>query len=137
MVSALLPSLHRTWSIVQGERSPLWLGVYAGTGGQTVEDSGAIDNAVWSLRHSAIDFVDWTISNSNRWDITQSPFFRRDSTDPLMRQILPPQERAMTKWNSDPFVIPSGGSGYAEEAPYVWQLPYHLMLYNGLILNAE
>jgi len=102
-----------------------------------VEDSGAIDNAVWSLRHSAIDFVDWTISNSNRWDITQSPFFRRDSTDPLMRQILPPQERAMTKWNSDPFVIPSGGSGYAEEAPYVWQLPYHLMLYNGLILNAE
>ena len=136
MVNALLPSLHRTWSIVQGEYSPLWLGVYAGTGRQTV-DSSAIDSAVWSLRHSAIDFIDWTISNTDRWDITTSPFFRRDSTDPLMRQIIPPQERSASKWNSDPFVFSSGSGGYSEEAPYIWQLPYHLMLYNGLISKDE
>ena len=132
MITALEPSLHRTWSIVQGELSPLWLGVYAGTGKQAVNQQ-EIDSATWTLRHSVLDFIVWPNTNSKRWDVTLSPFFTRDTTSPLFRQILPPQARVTEKWNSDPFSSTASGNGLSEEAPYIWQLPYHLMLYNGLI----
>jgi hypothetical protein len=132
MVDSLLPALHRTWTIVQGELSPLWLGVYAGTGGQAVDEK-AISDAAWTLRHWAMDLINWPINNSNRWDVTLSPFTSRDDTDPLIRQILPPQERASRKWNSDPFELGASGNGLSEDAPYIFQLPYYLMRYNGLI----
>mmetsp|Transcript_20834 Transcript_20834/g.29957 ORF Transcript_20834/g.29957 Transcript_20834/m.29957 type:complete len:806 (-) Transcript_20834:191-2608(-) len=134
MVNALVPSIDRMWHIVQGERSPLWLGIYAGTCQRPVSEKD-ISDAVWTLRRWAIDMIVWPIKNSNRWDITESPFFPRDSsTNHLMRQIIPPAERVTTKWNADPFIF-DAGSGYSEEAPYVWRLPYYLMLYNNLITD--
>jgi hypothetical protein len=135
MVNALLPALHRTWTIVQGEMSPLWLGIYAGLGGQRVSTE-AVSDATWTLRHTAVDLIQWPINNNNRWDVTLSPFYARDSTNPLWRQVLPPQERAVEKQNSDPFETTASGSGYGEEAPYVFQLPYYLMRYYGLITSA-
>lgn len=135
MVNALLPSLKRTWMIVQGERSPLWLGIYAGTGGQPVCPS-QVAQATWTLRRWVIDLISWPIDNSERWDITASPFYKRDSEDPLMRQIIPPQERQTGHWNNDPFIMSAGG-GTTELEPGIWQLPYYIMLYNGLILNGE
>jgi hypothetical protein len=53
MVTAMLPSLHRTWTIVQGEYSPLWLGIYAGTARQAVS-SDDVARALWSLRRYPI-----------------------------------------------------------------------------------
>jgi hypothetical protein len=84
----------------------------------------------------AIAQIDWPIHNEDRWDITLSPFYARDSTNFLMRQIRPMSERASAKWNTDPFVV-SAGSGYKEEMPSVWRLPYYLMLYNNLITKSE
>jgi len=135
MVDAVLPSLRRSWSIVQGEKSPLWLGIYAGTGGQVVSRS-AVSDATWTLRRWAIDLIEWDIDNSNRWDVTESPFYARDSTNPLMRQIVPPMERQASHWNSDPFVM-AGGSGMGEMEPSIWRLPYYLMRYNGLIVESH
>jgi hypothetical protein len=133
MVDALLPSLHRSWTIVQGELSPLWLGIYAGTGGQHVSEK-AVSDATWTLRRWSIDLITWPINNQNRWDVTLSPFSVRDSADSLLlRQILPQSERVTEKWNGDPFRLDASGSGMSEEAPYIFQLPYYLMLYNGLI----
>ena len=150
MVEALVPSIDRMWTIVKGELSPLWVGIYAGTAKRPVGDKD-ISDAVWTLRHWAIDMVmclfscsfsdvtntlseqvNWPIHNDNRWDITESPYYARDSTEHLMRQIRPPQERVTAKWNSDPFVM-SSGNGMKEEYPGVWRLPYYLMLYNNLI----
>jgi len=135
MIEPLVPGLERMWSIVQGEKSPLWLGIYAGTAGQPVCPASHSD-AVWSLRRWPIDLITWPVDNSDRWDITKSPFVPRDSGSDATaewRQILPMAERAMKKWNSDPFEGGSAGSGMSEQAPYVWRLPYYIMLYNGLI----
>ena len=135
MVDALVPALQRFWSIVKGEKSPLWLGIYGGTCGQPVT-SREVSDSVWTLRHWAIDFIQWPYDNSERWDVTESPFTARDHDDEhLMRQIRPPSERASHKWNSDPFVW-SGDSGMAEEMPSIWALPYWLMRYNRLIVEA-
>lgn len=133
MVNVLLPSMHRTFALINGELSPLWLGIYAGTGNQEVPLE-AISSAVWTLRHWAIDLIEWPISNDERWDITESPFFARDSTNPLMRQIRPPSERSSRKWNSDPFVLNDQGDGMGEEYPANWRYPYYLMTYNKLIV---
>ncbi|CAM9560031.1 unnamed protein product [Ectocarpus fasciculatus] len=132
MVNALLPSMERTYALINGEMSPLWLGIYAGTGGQQVSDA-AISSAVWTLRHWAVDLIEWPISNDERWDITESPFFVRDSTVPLMRQIRPPSERASRKWNTDPFTLGDQDSGMSEEYPANWRFPYYLMRFNKLI----
>jgi len=132
MVDALVPAIQRFWSIVKGEKSPMWLGIYGGTCGQPVT-SEEVSDSVWTLRRWAIDFIRWEIDNTNRWDVTDSPFHARDHEDqPLMRQIRPPSERASHKWNSDPFVW-TDDNGMSEEMPSIWAYPYWLMRYNGLI----
>lgn len=56
MAEALIPSIERMWTIVGGELSPLWLGVYAGTANRPVTTK-EISDATWTLRHWAIDMV--------------------------------------------------------------------------------
>lgn len=138
MVEIARPSVDRTYNIVSGERSPLWLGMFAGVFHRPASEED-INAAVWSLRHWGLDMIDWPVDNSigsSRWDINKSPYYPRDSPEEdqyhLMREILPPQERATQKWNSDPYVQSYGGGG-VEEAPYIWRLPYHVMLYFKLL----
>ena len=139
MVTALIPGIDRLWAIIQGEMNPLWMGIYGGTAKRPVSKK-AVSSAVWSLRHWVIDLMDWPVDNSMRWDITDSPFYPRDSdpetTPPEMRQTLSPQEIMTMKGNRDPFKQGVNGNGQEEEAPWVWRLPYFLMLYNDLITNA-
>lgn len=135
MVEVLKPSIERLWCIVQGEKNPLWLGIYAGAAGMKVLEED-ISDAAWTLRRWSIDMIAWPVDNSLRWDVTLSPFYGRDSTDPLMRQILPPSERSTQKWNSDPFKY-GGGSGYSEEYPGIFNMPYFIMRYYGLITDSS
>lgn len=131
MVSPFVPSFERTWLIIGAEYSPLWTGVYAGVAGLKASDA-ALQHSVWTLRRWALDLIDWPIVNTDRWDIAMEPFYSRDSTKPIMRQIRPPAERASSHWNNDPYSL-SAGSGYGEFEPAVWRMPYYIMLYYKLI----
>lgn len=131
MVALLEPSIERYWTIVQGEKSPLWLGIYAGTAGYSVDES-MVNDATWWLRHSAIDFITWPFKNSDRWDITEDRFFGRDSNTKQMMEIRPAQETRTGHWNGNPFTM-DDGSGTSEYEPAIWRLPYYLMRYNKLI----
>lgn len=131
MVKPLLPSIDRYWLLVKGERSPLWFGIYAGIAERPVTKTD-LYGAVWSLRHWAIDLITWPINNLYRWDVNVQPFFGRDNTNQLMKEIRPPQERVTGHWNGDPFAL-EGGSGTSEQEPAIWELPYYLMRFYGLI----
>ena len=131
MVSPFLPSFERTWLIIGAEYSPLWTGIYAGVAAQKVS-SAALKHSVWTLRRWAIDLIDWPVDNDGRWDITKEPFYSRDSTRPIMRQIRPAAERTSSHWNSDPYSM-MAGSGYSEYEPAVWRMPYYIMLHYKLI----
>ncbi len=141
--------LERAWLLARDERSPLWLGIYAGTAGfvagaakrgqatRAAAPSGAsaadVAAAAWSLRRWAVDLVNWPVNATGRLDTVVQPFVVRGSTSaPLMRDIRPPAERTTSQWNNDPFAI-ADGSGYSEYQPSVWTLPYWLMKFNGLI----
>ena len=148
MVLPFLPSVDRWYSIVRREKSPMWAGLMAvvesirpvrppdatpDIGQMTEKD---IEQAVSSLQRWSVDMIAWDFNNnpSLRWDVDASPYFARDSTNPIMRDILPPQERVQTHWNADPYAIgPGGGGGSTEFAPSEYELPYYLLLFFGAI----
>ena len=135
MVAPVLPSLHKTWILLSGELSPLWLGIYAGTAQQTdgVDDKTKA-SAVATLQRWALDLISWSIQGSQRIDLdVNGHFTARYSDIPLMRHIRPPSERGASEWNSDPFMTDPGGDGKGEYEPGTWLLPYYIMKFNGLI----
>lgn len=135
MVAPVLPSLHKTWILLSGELSPLWLGIYAGTAQQTngVDDKTKA-GAVATLQRWALDLISWAIQGSQRIDLdVNGHFTARYSDNPIMRHIRPPSERIASEWNSDPFMTSPGGEGKGEYEPGTWLLPYYIMKFNGLI----
>lgn len=92
MVKIAIPSLQRAWLLIGAEYSPLWTGIYAGVANQPASTS-AISRSLWSLRHWALDLIDWKVDHSLRWDVTVTPFFVRDSEKSIIRQIRPPSKR--------------------------------------------
>ena len=131
MVQAVNPSLERMWTLVESERSPLWLAMYGGACGRP-ESPQQVQTAAWSLRHWALDLIDWPVDNTVRYDTTPSPYYPRDAdpetSEHTIREIIPPSERATRKPNSDPYE-PKNGSGNGEEAPWVFALPYYMLKY--------
>jgi len=144
MTDLAIPGLHRVWLLIKDELNPTWLSIIAGTAGLietgdiTEED---LDAARWSLRHSAIDGINWQISGSQRTDlhVTTHPdlFYVRlsDPRIPYMRNIRPPSEQFSSERNLDPFTIDTGGSGggMGEVEPGLWQMPYYMMKANGFV----
>lgn len=162
MVKPLLPSVNRYYSIVARENSPMWLSVIAIA--SHIENDinnkillispdiinnaniikqldisiSDVNNAIESLRRWSIDLIQWETPQNERWDVVKNPFFARDSETVEMRNILPPQERLQTHWNSDPYPIIIGntptGYGGAEYAPAEWSLPYWSLVFYGVII---
>ena len=130
--------IQRTWLLLKGELNPIWLGIYAGTANQKAslleEDVVA---TVFSLRHWAIDGISWAIAGGQRIDLDipadRATFHERGGTGAVMRYIRPPTERAAVENNIDPFVVNGGQGGGTELEPGLWQLPYYIMLANGLV----
>ncbi len=89
MVKVVIPSLERAWLLIGAEYSPLWTGIYAGLAKQPAS-AQAIERSVWTLRHWALDLIDWKVDHSVRWDVSLQPFFVRDSDNNIIRQIRPP-----------------------------------------------
>lgn len=92
MVKIAIPALERAWLIIGSEFSPLWTGIYAGVANQPASTM-AVDYSTWSLRHWALDLIDWPVDNGNRWDVAQTPFHVRDQESmKITRQIRPPSK---------------------------------------------
>ncbi len=105
------------WTLEKVERNPLWDFIYSTTGGPLPD----IENALWTLRNFPLDLTTWTVENSHRRDIARLPAnFRRQATD----QLLPPDERAVMRWNGNPFELDGGDGGQRELAGDEFLLPY-------------
>lgn len=110
------------WELEKGERCPLWNLIYASTGAPTYDAEGAL----WALQVFPTDLIDWTVTNSKRGDITRLPDnFRNRQTE----QMLPPDERAVMRWNGNPFVLDGGAGGTSELAGDEFLLPYWMGRY--------
>lgn len=123
-------ALTRLWRRVRGENNPLWNYIYAVTSGAKPYGCAAALN---TLERIPMDTVSWTVDNSQRTDLTIRPrqgrFGELQSTT-----ALPPDERYVTKWNSDPFQLNVGDGGRSEDDGAFFLLPYWLGRYNRLLV---
>jgi hypothetical protein len=114
------------WELERRERCPLWNFIYASTGTRDYDLPGAL----WTLRHFPMDMIDWTVTNSHRKDITRrDPNFRREE----LVELLPPDERRITRWNGQPFILDGGTAGRIELAGDEFLLPYWMARYLNVI----
>ena len=79
-----------------------------------------------------MDLAEWTVVNSNREDVKiggGADRFRKGQSTTL----LPPDERPVMKWNSNPFVVDGGNGGRGEDDGAFFLLPYWLGRYLGYV----
>ncbi len=114
------------WALERIERNPLWNFIYALTGARDFD----LDGALWTLRHFPLDLVTWTVQNSHRQDLTRlPPNFRHQP----IRELLPPDERPIMRWNGNPFRLDGGAGGHTELAGDEFLLPYWMGRYLKLL----
>ncbi len=124
-------ALRGLWLRTRDEKNPLWDFIYAaGTGAKDYDRKDALE----SLERIPLDTVAWTVRNSQRVDLTLRPtrgrFGERES-----RHALPPDERAMMKWNGNPFELDGGNGGLSEDDGAYFLLPYWLGRYHHFLPN--
>lgn len=114
------------WEIERPEKNPLWNLIYASTGAADFD----LEQAIWSLREFPLDAIGWSVRNSHRKDLEfLEPGFRHQST----RNVLPPDERPMSKYNGNAFRLDGGEDGHHEYSGDIYLLPYWLGRYLKII----
>ncbi len=90
-----------------------------------------LDEAIWYLQEYPLDLIDWTVENSHRKDIDFiTPNFRNQT----ITEVLPPDELAIRRHNSNRFDLDARGAGRQEfSAGDIWLLPYWMGRYLGVI----
>jgi hypothetical protein len=125
------PALNGWWENIVREENPLWDFIYT-----TALPGAPVDmkSAVRTLYRMPADTIEWTVTNSNRegvtMDSTADRFQRRQAIT-----LLPPDERPVMKWNSNPFDIDGGAEGRGEDDGAAFLLPYWMGRYHGLLLG--
>jgi len=105
------------WQIERPEKNPLWNFIYAATGAERFD----LKAAIWSLKEFPLDTISWTVRNSHRKDLEfLAPNFRRQT----IREVLPPDERPMSKHNRNAFDLDGGDGGRREYSGDIYLLPY-------------
>ncbi len=114
------------WEIERPEKNPLWNLIYASTGAAEFD----LEHGIWSLKEFPLDMIGWSVQNSHRKDLEfLEPDFRNQTT----RQVLPPDERPMSKYNNNAFQLDGGDGGHSEYSGDIFLLPYWLGRYLNVI----
>jgi len=124
----LLASVERSWQTERPERNP-WFNFIYGAGTGRLCD---IDDSMRTLREIPMDLVSWRMENSRRADIALDKDSGRFD-EAQSRSVLPYGERAMFKWNGNPYSLDGGGDGRGEDDGAFYLLPYWMGRYFGFI----
>jgi hypothetical protein len=110
------------WEIERPEKNPLWNLIYAATGAADFD----LEQTIWSLREFPLDTVSWSVQNSHRKDLE---FVEANFRNQTTREVLPPDERPMSKYNGNAFRLDGGNGGHREYSGDIFGLPYWLGRY--------
>ena len=96
-----------------------------------IEETGT-GRKVWIRTRTGVSQIEWGVRNSHRQDIKfmqhQDRFRRRQLTE-----VLAPDERAVSKWNGNPYRPDGGAEGYGEDDGAFFLLPYWMGRYHGWV----
>jgi hypothetical protein len=109
------------WEIESPEKNPVWNLITLGT-------EGSFDKAatLWYLREMPMDLISWRVENSIRKDLT---FLKLDLRLQYTRELLPPQERPIHRFNANEFILDGGDEGKRELTGAEYLLPYWMARY--------
>jgi hypothetical protein len=125
------PALNEWWENIAREENPLWTFICA-----MAQPKAPVDmaSAVWTLYRMPADTIEWTVKNSDRDGVTMDRATDRFQRLQAMTR-LPPDERPVMKWNSNPFDIDGGSDGRGEDDGAAFLLPYWMGRYHGMLLG--
>lgn len=132
--AVLLQSFAGTWEdasrekTLKGEHSPLYNFFYGGLTGKPCEP----DKAIQFLQDWSLDRVQWTVKNSQRHDVQ----FRSEQGMASRREltvVLSPAERALHRWNGNPWTPDGGSDGRSLDDGAAWLLGYWAGVFYGYV----
>ena len=131
LLKAYRAGVDEWWKNIQRELNPLWTFIYL-----TGKSDAKVDlpGAVWTLYRMPMDTIEWTVKNSHRADIAWASAADRFGHREALT-LLPPDERRVMKWNSNPFVVDGGSGGHGEDDGAAFLLPYWMGRYHKFILG--
>lgn len=113
------------------DESPFFNFLYGALGGEHF----GLDDGIAYLRDAPLDLIDWTVDNSKREDVR---LVRAPEIEPLQtNRLMPPSERAVMRWDRNPWRAVGGDEGANEQSPTAWLLPYWMGRYYGFIAGPE
>ncbi len=118
------------WKNIKRELNPLWTAIYA-LGRPELELTEDYAGAVWTLRRFPMDLITWNIDNSHRSDLPSDKSPERFNEHQTAK-LIPPDERPVMKWNSNPFRLKGGNGGRSEDDGATYLLAYWLARYHRL-----
>jgi hypothetical protein len=125
---AILKAMDDWFENERREKNPLWNVIYELGRGENAELRRA---SIETLERMPLDLRKWRVENSWRKELplagAADRFGRRETT-----VLLPPDERAVMKWNSNPFTLDGGGDGSSEDDGTTFLLPYWMGRYHKL-----
>jgi len=125
---ALFRDSFDTWYRgARNDGSPYFNFTYAACTG---EEPDLVDSLAF-LRASPLDLVNWRVDNTRREDVrlVRSPILEAIQTD----RLLPADERAIMRWDKNPYEAVLGDGGHTEWAPTFWLLAYWMGRYHGYL----
>lgn len=109
------------------DESPYFNFSYGALGGKEFNPEAGVA----FLRDAPLDLVEWTIDNTPREDLK---LVRAPEIDPLQTdRMLPADERAVMRWDKNPWMAVNGNGGHSESSGTYWLLPYWMGRYYGYI----
>jgi len=121
-------SLERSWQIERPEACPLYNIIYAALTGR----DGDIEASVRTLQEIPLDLITWTMRNSGRSDVVMDEVEGRFGEVQSMIPVSP-AERAVMKWNGNPYRLDGGNGGREEDDGTFFLLPYWMGRYYRLL----
>jgi hypothetical protein len=131
LLRAYRRALDEWWKNIQREANPLWTFIYLIGNPDAQID---LSNAVWTLYRTPMDTIGWTVRNSHRPDIVWAAGADRAGEREVLN-LLPPDERPIMRWNSNPFVVDGGSDGRDEDDGAAFLLPYWMGRYYKFLLS--
>ncbi|MEN8191275.1 MAG: regulator [Bacteroidota bacterium] len=123
----VLQSIDQWYSVLAKDDNPYFYFLYNGFTGNKLN----IERSIFLLQDNPLDLIGWRIDNSKREDLhlTREPIMEDLQTS----KLLPPSERAIMRWDRNPWVADTGDGGYSERDGVAWMLAYWVGRYYGYI----
>jgi hypothetical protein len=123
-----LNGLRFTWKQVRPDMNPLWNYISGASKAGRMWRS-IREESRRTLDRIPTDMIEWSVQNSHRGDVTflkEQDRFKREQ----LTEVLPPDERPVGKWNSNPYRPDGGDGGRSEDDGAYFLLPYWMGCYH-------